>query len=302
MRNSGKTILPQALQYSEPLNRKRNPMLQQLSEHQRQQFEHDGFLVIENFITQADCQRLISRAAELVNAHQPEEQRAEFSTTGQQGDAYFLGSGDAIRFFFEPCTNLTECTDKHLTINKIGHALHELDSVFREFSQQPAIGQLAADLGFDDPRLLQSMYLYKQARVGGEVGLHQDACFLYTEPLSVVGLWFALEPATLENGCLQVLPGGHRAGLKQRFCRDGRGSTRFATLDASPFPDTPLRPLPAAAGTAVLLHGLLPHYSAANRSAHSRQAYTLHLIEGSAKYPLDNWLQRRTPAPRPRLS
>ena len=45
-------------------------------------------------------------------------------------------------------------------------------------------------------------------------------------------------------------------------------------------------------GIFFVLHGLLPHYSAANRSPHSRQAYTLHVIDAAATYRADNWLQR----------
>ena len=42
----------------------------------------------------------------------------------------------------------------------------------------------------------------------------------------------------------------------------------------------------------VVLHGLLPHYSAPNRSDRSRHAYAIHAIEAAAEYPADNWLQR----------
>jgi len=45
-------------------------------------------------------------------------------------------------------------------------------------------------------------------------------------------------------------------------------------------------------GTLIVLHGLLPHLSRENRSAKSRHAYTLHVIEASALYPASNWLQR----------
>jgi phytanoyl-CoA hydroxylase len=47
-----------------------------------------------------------------------------------------------------------------------------------------------------------------------------------------------------------------------------------------------------SAGTLVCLHGLLPHYSAPNRSPHSRHAYTLHVVDGTSAYAADNWLQR----------
>lgn len=51
----------------------------------------------------------------------------------------------------------------------------------------------------------------QQPFVGGEVGAHQDGTFLYTEPQSVTGFWWALEDCTLTNGCLWAVPGSHRS-------------------------------------------------------------------------------------------
>jgi phytanoyl-CoA hydroxylase len=63
--------------------------------------------------------------------------------------------------------------------------------------------------------------------------------------------------------------------------------------DATPWPDTAAAlPLEVPAGTLVCLHGLLPHYSAPNRSAQSRQAYTLHTVDAGSAWAADNWLQR----------
>ena len=70
------------------------------------------------------------------------------------------------------------------------------------------------DIGMADPLAIQSMYIFKQPHIGGEVGCHQDATFLYTEPMSVTGFWFAIEDATVENGCLWAQPGGHRGPLR----------------------------------------------------------------------------------------
>ncbi|MDQ1640089.1 MAG: phytanoyl-CoA hydroxylase [Pyrinomonadaceae bacterium] len=181
--------------------------------------------------------------------------------------------------------------NKEQSINKIGHALHDLDPVFNEFSRTPELQQLAADLRLVDPLLLQSMYIFKQPRIGGEVICHQDSTFLYTEPQNIVGLWFALEDATLENGCLWAIPGGHKLGLKQRW-RRGVSGMHFETYDSEPWLEDQLVPLEVKKGSLILLHGLLPHKSLANRSARSRQAYTLHLIDASSNYPADNWLQR----------
>ncbi len=55
---------------------------------------------------------------------------------------------------------------------------------------------------------LQSMYIFKQPSIGGVVVPHQDSTFIHTTPLSCVGLWWALEDATRDNGCLWAMPGG----------------------------------------------------------------------------------------------
>ena len=288
-------------------------------------YERDGFLILENFVSEQSCDRLRARAEELVLEFDPSVVSI-FSTHEQTrtSDDYFLQSGDQIRFFFEedafnPDGSLKQ--SKEQSINKVGHALHDLDPVFDQFSRTPEIRKIVSDLGIESPLLLQSMYIFKQPRIGGEVICHQDATFLYTEPLKIAGLWFALEDASIENGCLWAIPGGHKLGLKSRFVRvpvltDGfvRGSsptvregvglfersaarTKFETFDDSPWPEENLVPLEVRKGALIVLHPLLPHLSRENRSAKSRHAYTLHVIDASVKYPEENWLQRAPQMP-----
>jgi phytanoyl-CoA hydroxylase len=273
-----------------------------LSSQQLKQYEREGFVLLKNFVEANACERLRSRAEDLVREFDPQEIVSVFSTREQTrtSDDYFLESGDKIRFFFEENAFNADGSfrqEKATSINKIGHALHDLDPVFDQFSRRDEIKELVSDLGIVQPLLLQSMYIFKQPNIGGEVTCHQDATFLYTEPLRMVGLWFALEDATIENGCLWVIPGGHRLGLKSRFLRAEAGGTRFEHFDDSPWGEDNLQPLEVEKGTLIVLHPLLPHLSRENRSPKSRHAYTLHVIDASVNYPEDNWLQRSAEMP-----
>jgi len=266
------------------------------------QYQRDGFLVLENFVTPQACDVLRARAEQLVRDFDPAGVISIFSTREQTrtSDDYFLESGDKIRFFFEEHAFDAHGTlkrNKDQSINKIGHALHDLDPVFNSFSRTPQIRQLVLDLGLTEPLLLQSMYIFKQPYIGGEVTCHQDATFLYNEPLKMVGLWFAMEDATVDNGCLWAIAGGHKFGLRSRFVRAKAGGTCFETIDDVYWPEHKLQALAVRKGTVIVLDPLLPHLSRENRSDKSRHAYTLHVIDGSAHYPKENWLQRGAELP-----
>ncbi len=267
-----------------------------LTQDQVSQYERDGFVILRDFVAGEACDGLRARAENLVAEFNPERVASIFSTREQNRlrDKYFLESGDRIRFFFEEDAFETDGTLKYAkerSINKIGHSLHELDPVFSEFSRTPEIRQLVDDLRIDRPLLLQSMYIFKQPQIGGEVSCHQDSTFLYTEPRDVIGLWFALEDATLENGCLWALPGGHTMGLKSRWVRE-TDEMIFDVFDDTPWPEDRVVPLEVQKGSLIVLHGRLPHKSLANRSLKSRHAYTLHVIGAGWHYPQNNWLQR----------
>nr|XP_004463136.1 phytanoyl-CoA dioxygenase domain-containing protein 1 isoform X3 [Dasypus novemcinctus] len=247
-----------------------------LSPSQLQKFHEDGFLVLEGFLAADECMAMQERIGEIVaQMNVPRHCRTEFSTQEEeqlraQGSTdYFLSSGDKIRFFFEKGVFDKEgnfLVPPEKSINKIGHALHAHDPVFRCVTHSPKIQALARSLGLQMPVVVQSMYIFKQPHFGGEVSPHQDASFLYTEPLGrVLGVWIALEDATLENGCLWFIPGSHTRAL-------------------------------------VLIHGEVVHKSEQNFSDHSRQAYTFHLMEASGTiWSPENWLQPTAELPFPLL-
>ncbi len=269
-----------------------------LTSAQQAQYQRDGFLVVPDFKGATEIAALRARAEEIVSQFDPGASQSIFTTREQEKktDDYFLASDNTIRCFFEeeafgPDGQLKQ--DKALSINKIGHAMHDLDPVFRAFSSDPRLAAVARELGLAEAQVWQSMYIFKQPGIGGEVRWHQDASFFQTTPETVTTFWFALEDATRDNGCLWVQPGGHRGPLRERFAREGR-AIHMDKLDATPWPidDSSAVPLEVEAGALVVFHGLLPHYSAPNRSAVSRHAYTLHATDAAAGYATSNWLQR----------
>jgi len=258
-------------------------------------WHNNGYLIIEDFKTYEECDELINRSKELIEEQDFNNQQSVFDTVSQShnDDSYFLESGDKIRFFFEEKASLDEenvKTNKQYIVNKIGHALHDLDDKFISFSKNEQLDQIARAIGFHDPLLLQSMYIFKQPKIGGEVVCHQDSTFLITEPESTVGFWFALEDANRDNGCLQVASGGHKGPLRKLFKRENN-KMKMEELSNEPFPETDTF-VEVKKGTLVLLHGRLPHYSCENKSPNSRHAYTIHAIDGKSKYLDYNWLQR----------
>ncbi|XP_019256735.1 PREDICTED: phytanoyl-CoA dioxygenase isoform X3 [Nicotiana attenuata] len=268
-----------------------------LSSEQLQFFDSNGYLLLESFANPAEIESLRKRMEQLLDEFDCSSTASIFSTKNQQQTTndHFFESAEKISFFWEEKAfdedgNLKQ--PKQLSINKVGHALHEKDPVFNKFSSSDKVSGMLRSLGYQRPVVIQSMYIFKQPGIGGEVVPHQDNSFLYTEPTTCTGLWLALEDATNVNGCLWAIPGSHKDGLVRRFLRDENG-VHFDKPSPC-YNQKDFVPLEVKAGSLVVIHGDLIHQSSfENQSSKSRHAYSLHVVDtNGCKWAEDNWIRR----------
>jgi len=270
-----------------------------LSDRQIQQYHENGYLVLEEAIAKTHIADLKAAALRIVDDFDIANHRAVFTTSDRDSgrDDYFFDSAQNVHCFLEEGALDTAgelLKPARLAINKIGHAMHDLHPVFKDFCRLPVFGRVLRDIGYQAPLLWQTMYIFKQPHIGGEVRWHQDGSYLITEPATVTGIWIAIEDANRDNGCLWVQPGGHRSPLRETYQVDwNTRKGQLTDLDSTPWPtadDAIAVEVPA--GSMVVFHDHMPHYSSQNRSDRSRHAFTLHAAERGAQWSGKNWLQR----------
>ncbi|KAG7189754.1 hypothetical protein KM043_017419 [Ampulex compressa] len=203
----------------------------------RSQFKKNGYFVMEDFFDPEEIEEMKFCGEDFTKNLPPESERKIFSTVDQQQskDQYFLDSANNVSLFFE--ADALEDDGKlkvhpRVALNKIGHGLHWLHPTFRKYTFDERVKETAYQLEYQEPAVCQSMYIYKNPGLGSEVA-HQDATYLYTEPMTVLGFWIALEDANQENGCLWIAPGikskghGECPPIRGRFrlVKDHRGAS-----------------------------------------------------------------------------
>jgi phytanoyl-CoA hydroxylase len=269
-----------------------------LTPEQSQKFHDQGFLVLENAFSAAEIASVRAAAEKIVSEFDIENHKTVFKTSDRDAgrDDYFFDSAERVHCFLEEGA-LDEDGElnrpKDVAINKIGHAMHDLIPEFGAFCRLPLIAEVLRDIGYVAPQLWQTMYIFKQPGIGGEVRWHQDASYLIAGSPGVTGIWVAIEDATRENGCLWMQPGQHRTPLREIYEVDWEsGNGTLSKLDETPWVTGEPVAMEVKAGSVVFFNDHMPHYSSQNTSDKSRHAFTLHVSEADADWPEKNWIQR----------
>lgn len=171
------------------------------------------------------------------------------------------------------------------------HQPHYISPVMEKYVRHPKLcGVLrqitAAHLPYWDGsvKCMQSMLFVKPPEFQGQAW-HQDEIYIPTRDRSLIGAWIAVDDATLENGCLWVLPGSHRSGyLYPQRPHNNPDEFDFAP-ESHGFDESEEIPVEVKAGTVVYFNGYLLHRSHKNRSQVYRRVLVNHYMNAWSHLP-----------------
>lgn len=195
-----------------------------------------------------------------------------------------------------PCDSLkpvsSELTDAEVLQSILCiHQPHYISPVAEKYCRHPKICGIlsqitAAHLPHWDGsvKCMQSMLFVKPPQFQGQAW-HQDEIYIPTRDRSLIGAWIAMDDATIENGCLWVLPGSHRTGYLYPQ-RDHNNPDEFDFAGESyGFDDSGAVPVEVKAGTLVFFNGYLLHRSFKNRSNIYRRVLVNHYCNAWSRLP-----------------
>lgn len=171
------------------------------------------------------------------------------------------------------------------------------DSVFAELVDNETVGALAHQLMAGPVRLWEDQMIYKPPYDAQAVlAWHQDYTFWdQVGPPELGTCWIALEDATVENGCMHVVPGSHRWSLEYSREEVDTGDPDWLLKQPGIPADADLTPVPCEvpAGHCHFHHCKTFHGSYGNRTASARRSYIMHLMPGTTRRMGDNWNDRQ---------
>jgi phytanoyl-CoA hydroxylase len=232
-------------------------------------FQEHGYLMVRQAFTAAEVEDAIAGLVDLIMGKRPDFKHVWFEEKAR-GILSTLGPEqrqDAVR--------------------KIGDFVGFDDRLKALSSHAGLLAVVSCLMNGRKPAMFQDMALIKPPRLGREKPWHQDhAYFDYPLGTPVIGVWIALDEATVENGCMQILPGRHREGPIVHFQRRDWQICDDAILGSKSVA-APLKP-----GGLLFFDGMLPHGTPHNSSPSRRRALQFHYAPADVqKAPPDDRLR-----------
>ena len=233
-----------------------------LTAEQQRQYEEQGYLVFPHLFSRGEVAGWLRRLEDLMLERRPRPAgiRLQVEAALQGSDVGTVGALGALRKVEELVPN---------------------DDVFLSLAKDPRLlGPVSALLG-PDLKLFRDALMMKPARHGSAKPYHQDSAYWAIDPPELCSAWIALDDATLDNGCMRVLPGSHRWGtLEHRHLADFQVDEE--ALDRSGEVSVPLE-----AGGVLLFHSLLLHATSPNHSDQPRRAMICSYMSARSRYTRD---------------
>ncbi len=248
-----------------------------LSAAQRRAFRDDGYVLVHGLIETASLERYDQRFRELAEGCAP----LPHGMTAMRDVMVVKGA-------VQPESPLHG-------INKIMH--FEMDPVLFGYAQEPGIQAIArqlVDAAEGEPlHVLTTNVFNKPPDVDGRHPLHQDLRYFHLRPAEgIVAAWTAIDACTRGNGCLAVVPGSQRGGLREHDTPDWE-HVNFAFYGVDEQLGSARMHVEMAPGDTLFFHPLLVHGSGRNRSRGFRRAISAHYAAARCRAPGDDW--RRGP-------
>ena len=243
---------------------------------QRKQWDEDGFFTIRGFADPAVGDGMLERVVEI--------------SRGAEGQV--LSDG----FFVLPEQNLANsvnaAADAEQRVSKI-FRLHR-DGPFRSFIESRPILDIGRSLLGPRIDCFLSQFIFKNPAAWGQPW-HQDSFYFPFDRAPQVGFWLAVTEATLENGCLWVLPGSHREPVHEHV-PDRRAGANVGYMEIVDHDFSDELPVTMAPGDLLIFHSHLMHRSKENESNGLRAAIVYHMAEhgtqdvGEVPTPVNDWM------------
>lgn len=229
-----------------------------LTQNQIDQFQAEGYLVVKHALATNDLTPVLDEYAAYI------DQRArELYAAGKLTQLYV----DAP---FEQ--RLARICRENSEIYPELDIMHRRGVAAFAFLHNPALLDLVADLVGPEITCSPIQHIRPKLPAGltprgsdpHVVHWHQDAGVTWAEadPYFILTVWLPLTPATVENGCLRLMPGVHQQGLLQHRTKRGLGTA----IVPEALPHTKVVTLPLEPGSVLFMHKYTPHCSTRNNT------------------------------------